>query len=44
MVQMELLVAATETATFAAAIAMEAAEKKIDEKDLQFFRMVMMVN
>jgi hypothetical protein len=33
-----------ETATFSAAIAMGAAEKKIDEQDLQFFMMVMMAN
>jgi hypothetical protein len=36
----ELLVVATESATFSAAIAMEAAENKTDEKDLQFFMMV----
>jgi hypothetical protein len=40
----ELLVAAIETATFSAAIAMGAAEKKVNEKDLQFLMMVMMAN
>jgi hypothetical protein len=36
----ELLVVATESATFSAAIAMEAVENKTDEKDLQFFMVV----
>jgi hypothetical protein len=34
----------TETATFSAAIAIEVAEKQIDEKDLQPLMMGMMAN
>jgi hypothetical protein len=41
---MEFLAADTVTATFSTVIAMEALEEEIDEKDLQFFTLVMMAD